>query len=221
VEEKDMTRRQWTGLAALLTGVSMITGIFISGSTPDSSGAGAVERYAKYWAEGDNQDKASLGGVILTFATVLLVLTVAGLRNLLARAGDSGLSTVVATAGTAAAAMFGAGAALINGAGLAAAEADFAAEGTEALLVEGIGYYTLTASIMCAAAMAMAFSLANRTARVVPQWTMVFSALLALVALGSIYAAWLGFMLLPLWGVVIGIVLLVTRGADDEVVTTA
>jgi asparagine N-glycosylation enzyme membrane subunit Stt3 len=64
---------------------------------------------------------------------------------------------------------------------------------------------------MAAAVMAVAFSLSNRRARVVPQWTLVLSALLAIAGLGSIFTAWIGFMVLPLWGVVMGVCLLATK----------
>ena len=43
------------------------------------------------------------------------------------------------------------------------------------------------------------------------QWTIVLTVLLALAGLGSIFTAWLGFMVLPLWAVVIGVCLLATK----------
>jgi hypothetical protein len=35
------------------------------------------------------------------------------------------------------------------------------------------------------------------------------------VALGSIFVAWVGFMLLPVWSVLMGVCLLVTRSAEE------
>lgn len=215
-----MTRRQWTGLAGVLFGALMITGIVSSGTTPDT-GAGAVERYTEYWSDGGHQDRAVLGSILLTYACVMLVLFSAGLRSLLARVDDSGLPSAVLGAGAASAATFAVGAMLLNGVGIAAAETDdgYKVDGNHALLTESIGYYTVSTAMMLAAAMAVAFSVANRTARVAPQWTMVLSVLLGLVGLGSIFAAWVGFMLLPIWSVVMGVCLLVARRADEPATT--
>jgi hypothetical protein len=213
-----MTRRQWIGLAGLLFGLAMIAGIVISGTTPDSSDADAVEKYTAYWSDSGHQDSAQLGSFILTYACVLLVCFAGGLRYLL-RGDDSPLPGVVLGAGVGAAALLGAGGALVNGAGIAAVESSgYRADGSQALLVESIGYYTLTVGIMLAAVMAVSTTLANRRLGVLPGWTVVFSALLALATVASIYTAWVGFMLLPLWSVVVGICLLATRGAQDPVV---
>lgn len=208
-----MTRRQWTGLAAVLFGIAMVTGVLVSGTTPDSQGSGAVQRYTDYWSDGDHQDKAALGSILLTYACVLLALLAAGLRSLLS---TSALSRVVLGTGTAAAALLAAAAPLLNGPGVASAEGGYQPDGNEALLLEPIGYYTAATAMMMAAAMAVAFGIANRTERVVPQWTLVPGGLLGLVALGSIFAAWVGFMLLPLWSVLVGGCLLATRGAAAE-----
>src|SRR5687768_11572676 len=99
-----MTRRQWTGLAGLLFAAAMIAGVAIAGTTPDT-GAGAAERYTEYWSKGSNQDKAATSGIVLTYATVLLVCFVAGLRHLLRRADDGPLPGLVGAAGTAGAAL--------------------------------------------------------------------------------------------------------------------
>ncbi|HUR14253.1 MAG TPA: hypothetical protein VM097_07145 [Mycobacteriales bacterium] len=210
-----MTRRQWTGLAGILFGALMVIGVTTSGTTPDT-GTGAVERYTKYWADGGHQDRAALGSILLTYACVLLALFSAALGSLLSRTEDGGLRSVVLSTGTAAAATLAAGAALLNGVGIAAAESSgYAPDGSQALLVEAIGYYTAATAMMMAGAMAVAFSLANRRARLVPQWTTVLSGLLGLVALGSIFVAWIGFMVLPVWSVVIGVCLLVRRQSED------
>lgn len=206
-----MTRRQWIGLAGVLFGVLMVLGVAMSGSTPDRDGSGAVELYQDYWAEQDNADAASRGSMVLTYASVLLALLAAGLHWLLRRRDDGPLPVVVLAAGAMSAAAFAAGGALVNGVGVAVAEGGYEADGAEALLVESVGYYILTTAVMAAAAMAVAFSLSNRRARVVPQWTLALSALLGLAALGSIFSAWVGFMLLPLWGVVVGVCLLATK----------
>lgn len=206
-----MSRRQWIGLAAVLFGVIMFVGIVSSGTTPDRDGSDAAELYETFWADDSNSDAASRGSILLTYATVLLLLTASGLHWLLRRVDDGPLPVVVLAGGVASAAGFGVAAALLNGAGLAAAEGGYEPDGGSALLVESIGYYTATAAVMAAAAMAVAFSLSNRRARVVPQWTLVLSALLGLAALGSIFSAWVGFMLLPLWGVVVGVCLLATK----------
>lgn len=206
-----MSRRQWIGLAAVLFGVIMFVGIVSSGATPDRDGSDAAELYQTYWSDDGNSDAASRGSIMITYATVLFLLAAAGLHWLLRQVDDGPLPVVVLAAGVASAAGFGATGALINGVGNAAAEGGYEPDGGSALLVESIGYYTATAAVMAAAAMAVAFSLSNRRARVVPQWTLVLSALLGLAGLGSIFSAWAGFMLLPLWAVVTGVCLLATK----------
>jgi succinate dehydrogenase/fumarate reductase cytochrome b subunit len=211
-----MNRRQWTGLAGVLFGVVMLIGLLSSGTTPDSDGGGAVDRYTKYWSDSDNQSKAAVGSFILLYAWVLLACFAAGLRHLLQGLGDSALRSVVHGAGTASAALFAVGAALVNAVGLAGKESSgFKVDGNDAILLEDVSYYVLTAAVMMAAAMAVAFALANRSARLLPAWTIVLSALLAIAGLGALYTAWLGFMLLPIWAIVVGGLLLATRGADE------
>ena len=209
-----MTRRQWVGLAGVLFGAAMLAGILVAGTTPDT-GRGAVERYTEYWSESGNQDRAGISSIILTFAVVLLVAFAAGLRWLLRRGDDGPLPGLVLGAGAASAALFGAGSALVNGAGIAAGESTgYEVDGNDALLLEGVGYYVLATAVMCAAAMALAAAISNRSAGVLPGWTLFLSGLLALVALGSIFTAWINFMLLPLWAIVVGGVLLATKDAD-------
>jgi hypothetical protein len=197
----------------------MLIGVLSAGSTPDSTGSGAVKRYTEYWGDSGHQDKAALSAIILTYACVLLALFASGLRSLLARFEDGALASSVLSCGAAAAAAFAAGAMILNGPGVAAAESSgYTADGSDALLLEALGYYTAATAMMLAAAMAVAFSVANRRARVVPQWTIVLTALLALVALGSIFVAWIAFMLFPVWAIVMGICLLVGRDADEPAV---
>src|SRR5687768_18593912 len=117
-----MSRRQWTGLAGVLFGVVMLAGVFTSGTTPNSTGSGAAERYTEYWADSGHQDRAALGAILLTYACVLLAAFAGGLRFLLRRIDDGPLPTLVAATGAAAAALFGVGSALSNAPGIAAAE---------------------------------------------------------------------------------------------------
>ena len=213
-----MTRRQWTGLAGVLFGVSMLIGLFSSGTTPDSDGSNAVSNYTKYWSDSEHQGRANLGVAVLLYSWVLLACFVAGLRHLLQGLGDSALRSVVHGAGTASAALLAVGAALVNGVGLAGNESSgFKVDGNVAILFEDISYYVLAAGIMMAAAMAVAFALANRSARLVPAWSIVFSVILGLAGLGGAFTAWLGFLALPVWAIVVGGLLLLTRtaaGAD-------
>ena len=216
-----MTRRQWTGIAGVLFGVLMLVGLFTTGTTPDSDGGCATARYTSYWSDGDHQDRAALGTVILLYAWVLLACFAAGLRHLLQGLGDSALRSVVHGAGTAAAALLAVGSILVNGVGLAANESSgFKVDGNSAILLEDVSYYVLSVGVMMAAAMAVAFALANRAVRLVPMWSIVVSALLALAGIGSLFTAWLGFIVLPAWAVVVGGLLLATRGADDRVATS-
>lgn len=209
-----MTRRQWTGLAGVLFGVLMVAGVFISGATPNSTGSGAVDRYTEYWSDKGNQDKASYGSIVMTYACVLLVCFAAALSRLLRARDDGPLPSLVLGAGAGAGALIGIGGPLVNGAGLAAAETGYKADGNMALMLESVGYYALTAGIMLAAAMAVAAALSNRRAAVLPGWTLFLAGLLGLVALGSIFTAWIGFLLFPIWAIVVGAVLLATRDGE-------
>jgi hypothetical protein len=207
-----MTRRQWTGLAGVLFGVLMFVGLFSSGTTPDSDGGSAVDNYTKYWSDGGHQDKVVMGTLVLLYASVLLACLAAGLRHLLQGLGDSALRSVVHGTGTASAALFAVGTVLVNGVGLAAAESSgYRPDGATAILLEDVAYYILTTGVMMAAAMAVSFALANRSARLVPAWTIVLSGLLGLAGLGTIYTGWVGFMVLPAWAIVVGVCLLLKK----------
>lgn len=202
----------------MLFGVTMLIGIVTSGTTPDT-GTGAIERYTEYWQDSGNQDRAAAGSIILTYACVLLACFAAGLRHLLRARHGGALPPIVLAAGAAASALFAVGASLVNAPGTAAAEATgYEVDGNDALLLESVGYHTLTGAVMLSATMAVAASLANRRARLVPQWTAVLAGLLALAGLGSIFTAWLGFLLLPVWAVVVGICLLPARDSAADVV---
>lgn len=214
-----MSRRQWIGASGIVFGILFFTGVFVAGETPDAEGSGAAARYAEHWANTDNQDKASLSGIILIFSVGALICFASGIAHLLRARDDGPLPGLVLAAGAAAAALFGSGAALINGVGLAAAETGYQPDGGAALLVESIGYYVLVAAATAIAVMVTAIGISNRRSRVLPQWTAILSGLLVLAAAGSIYTAWASFMILPLWAAVIGIVLLVSKAgaAGDEV----
>ncbi|MCU1672198.1 MAG: hypothetical protein JWN77_311 [Frankiales bacterium] len=207
-----MTRRQWTGAVAIGFGVVMFVGVLLSGTTPDNGGSGAVDRYTKYWSDDGHQTRALTGTIVLTYAWVLLAVLAALLRHLLGGQDGGPHRAVVLAAGTAAAALFGVGSVLVNGSGVAAAQASgYRVDGNDAMFLESTGYVVLTTAMMMAAAMALAFSLANRRARLVPAWTLVLTGLLVLVGLGNIATAWAGFMVLPLWAVVTGACLLLGR----------
>lgn len=198
----------------------MFVGVMLSGTTPDNGGSGAVDRYTKYWSDSGHQDHAVIGSVVMLFAWILLVCFAAGLRQLLGVLTDSPLRSIVQSTGTAAAALFAVGGVLVNSQGVAAGQASgFHVDGNDALLLESVGYYILTAGVMMAATMAVAFTVANRAGRVVPSWVVFLTALLALVGAGNVLTAWVGFMLLPLWAVVVGGLLVATRGAVEEPAT--
>jgi hypothetical protein len=95
--------------------------------------------------------------------------------------------------------------------GIAAAESGYEVDGNAALLLESVGYYVLTTGIMLGGAMAIAAALSNRRVHLVPGWTLVLAALVGLATVGSIFTAWLGFILFPLWAIAVGICLLAAR----------
>lgn len=214
-----MTRRQWTGLFGIAFVVAYLASLFTSGTTPDSDGAGAAERYADFWNDNGNADRGFYGAMLVTYAAAALVCFATGLRTLL-RGVDSAGARVVRTAGTASAALFIVGVALVNSSGIARADSSgFEADGRTAILLEEVGYVVMTGAVMMAAVMAVGFALGNRVRPLVPAWTAVFAGLLALAGIGSVFTAWIGFMALPLWAAITSILLLVTRGAQEPAAT--
>ena len=219
-----MSRRQWIGLAGVLFGAVMLAGIFTSGTTPDSTGSEAVDRYQEYWSDGGNQDRAAIGAMVLTYACALLVCFAAGLRSVLRRFDDGPLPSLVLAAGAGSAALLGVGSALVNSPGIAGAESGYEVDGNAALLLEGVGYYVLTTGIMLGGAMAIATAISNRRTHVLPGWTVVLAGLLGLATLGSIFTAWVGFILMPVWAIVVGVCLLLSpkdSTADEREVLSA
>lgn len=205
-------------MAGLVFGAAMFGAIALIGSTPESDGADAIARYTEFWSDEDKQSKASLGQVLFSYLTVVLVCFAAGLRKVVG-ADNSAAKSVILAAGTASAALLMVGGTLVSGVGLAGAETDgYKVDGNQALLLEGLGYYVLVAATMTAAAMAVAVSLDNRRTRALPAWTIAVTGLFALGQLGSIYTSWSGFFLMPIWCVIIGVCLLATKGpaADSE-----
>lgn len=195
----------------------MIAGILVAGSTPDTDRKNPAELYQAYWSSSSHQDRAAASSIILSFACVLLVAFAAALAGLLRQRDEGPLPTVVGAGGTAAAAMLAAGAALLNGIGVAAMDSHYEPDGNTAILFENAGYLAAAVGMMSAAAMVVAWSMSNRRARVVPQWTLAVGVLVAIAGLGSYFTAWTLFMLLPAWSAIVAICLLVQREQPETV----
>lgn len=211
-----MTRTRWTGLAGVLFGLVFFAGGALAGSTPNSSASDAVQRYERYWTDGDHADKGRLAALVMTYLVVLLVAFAAGLRDRL-RAVDAGpLPSFVLAAGAVAAALIvgGAQASLAVGATHADTES-FKVDGNSALLFDHLGYGMMAPGLMAAAAMAVAVAIVTLRTRVFPAWTAWLGFLIGIGGLGSFFTAWTGFFLLPLWSVVIGVLLLLRDDAAD------
>jgi hypothetical protein len=213
-----MTRTRWTGLAGVLFGIVLFVGGALAGSTPDSSGSGAPDRYLKYWTNSDHQDKAWIATLILSYISVLLVAFAAGLRDRL-RAVDAGpLPSFVLASGAVSAALLVAGAMASLTVGATASEAEsLKVDGSIALMFDHLGYGILAPGLMAGAAMAVAVGIVTLRTRVLPVWTAYLGFLIGLGGLGSYFSAWTGFFVLPLWSVVIGIVLLMRSEAAEAV----
>lgn len=209
-----MSRRQWTGLAGLLFGATMITGIFVAGSTPDTDRKNPADLFAAYWNNSSHQDHAAISAVVLSFTAVLLISFAIGMAGLLRQRDDGPLPTLVAAGGATAAALLAAGSAVLNGVGVAAMDSHYQPDGNTAILFENTGYLIAAVGMMSAAAMAVAWSLSNRRARLIPQWTLVATVLVAIAGLGSFFTAWFLFMLMPAWSAIVGICLLTLRDSE-------
>jgi hypothetical protein len=204
-----MTRNRWTGLAGLLFGAVLFGSIFTAGTTPDSDGAGAAERYANYWSSDAHRTRALIAAMMFSYVFVLGIAFAAGLRDRL-RSVDSGpLPSLVLAAGTAANVLLMAGAMLGMVIGITAKESSgFKVDGSTALLFDSAGYGMLAAGIMAAAVMTVVTGIVTLRTRVLPTWTAWLGFLVGLAALGNYFTAWIDFILLPLWSAVVGLVLL-------------
>lgn len=210
-----MTRTRWTGLAGILFAIVLFVSGGLAGSTPDSSDAGAADRYLKYWTSGNHAHHATWAAFLLAYVGVLLVLFAAGLRDRLRTVDTGPLPSAVLAAGTVAAVLLVAGAQVTVAVGSASADTkSFKVDGNSALLFDHLGYHLAAPGLMAAAAMAVLVALVTLRTRVLPVWTAYLGLLLGLGGLGSFFTAWTGFFLLPLWSVLIGIVLLLRRDAD-------
>ncbi|MDT7573571.1 MAG: hypothetical protein QOE05_3745 [Actinomycetota bacterium] len=211
-----MTRTRWTGLAGVLFAIVFFVGGALAGSTPNSSASDAVQRYERYWSNGDHADRGRLAGLVLTYVVILLVAFAAGLRDRL-RAVDAGpLPSFVLASGAVAAALIVGGAQASLAVGSTHADtASFKVDGNSALLFDHLGYGMMAPGLMAAAAMAVAVALVTLRTRVFPVWTAYLGILLGLGAVGSFFTAWTGFFLLPLWSLVIGVLLFLKDDAAE------
>ena len=214
-----MTRTRWTGLAGLLFGALFFATVMFAGSTPDSDSADAVQKYADYWKDDSHQSHALIAAMLLSYAFLVLVLFSAGLRDRL-RAVDAGpLPSFVLAAGTASATLLLAGGAIGLAVGVTADESKaFEVDGKTAMLADSTSYGLMAPGLMAGAAMAVVVGIVTLRTKALPAWTAWLGFLLGLTALGSYFSAWAGFIGLPLWAAVVGIVLLLQRDAAPAAV---
>jgi len=211
-EEVSMTRTRLTGAAGLVFGIAFFLLGMFGLSTPDNGGAGAPARFVSFWQSSSHQSQALWTGVACTYLTVLLLLFIGGLRGLL-RSVDAGpLPGLVAMLGTAAAVLVFSGVMLLLAVGITSHESHgFKVDGNTALVFDNVSYGIAAIGLMSAGAAAVCTSLVVRRTRVLPMWTAWVGFLAGLPALGSVFTAWVDFVLLPLWTVVVGIALLMVK----------
>ena len=214
-----MSRSRWTGLAGILFGALFLFAGIFSGTTPDTDGAEAAQKYADHFNDTSTQNHNTVSAFVLTYAFLLLVCFAAGLRQRL-RAVDAGpLPALALGLGVAAAAALLVGGETSFAVGTAADQAEsFKVDGNLAMLLDGLGYQVLAAGLMAGAAMAVVVGILTLRTRVLPVWTAWLGFLLGLTAVGSYFTAWTGFIGLPLWSVVVGLALVM---AKDEPATVA
>ena len=215
-----MTRNRWTGLAGLLFAIGFFLTVRFAGSTPDSDKSDAVRKYAAYWNDSAHRSHAVWAAFFLTYSVLLLVAFAAGLRDRL-RAVDGGpLPSFVLAAGTVSAALLMAGGGIGLAIGVTADQSKaFEVDGSTAILVDNTAYVIMAPALMAAAVMAVVVGIVTLRTRVLPAWTAWLGFLLGLTALGSYFSAWAGFVGLPLWSAVVGLVLLLR--AEPGVAATA
>jgi hypothetical protein len=209
-----MSRSRWTGLAGILFGALFFFAGVFSGTTPDTDGSEAVQKYADHFNDTSTQSHNTISAFVLSYAFLLLVCFALGLRQRL-RAVDGGpLPGLVAGLGATAAALLLVGGQLSFAMGLTADQAEsFKVDGNLAMLLDGLGYQILAPGLMAAAAMAVVVGILTLRTRALPVWTAWLGFLLGLTAVGSYFSAWVGFIGLPLWSVAVGLVLVL---ANDE-----
>jgi hypothetical protein len=216
-----MSRNRWTGLAGILFGALFLFAGIFSGTTPDTDGAEAAQKYADHFNDTSTQSHNTVSAFVLTYAFLLLVCFAAGLRQRL-RAVDTGpLPALVLGLGATAAALLLVGGETSFAVGAAADQTTaFKVDGNLAILLDGLGYQILAPGLMAAAAMAVVVGILTLRTRVLPVWTAWLGFLLGLTAVGSYFSAWAGFIGLPVWSVVVGLVLVLAKDEDPAVVAT-
>ena len=209
-----MTRTRWTGLAGLLFAIGFALTVKYAGSTPDTGGSDAAQKYADYWKDTTHQSHAVWAAFLLSYSFLLLIAFVVGLRDRL-RTVDSGpWPAFVLAAGVTAAALLLVGGQIGLAIGVTADQAKaFKVDGSTAMLFDNAAYQVMAPAFMAAAVMAVFVGLVTLRTRVLPVWTAWLGFLLGLTAVGSFFTAWIGFVGFPLWAAVIGIVLLLQK--DD------
>ncbi|MDT7549654.1 MAG: hypothetical protein QOE84_2048 [Actinomycetota bacterium] len=204
-----MTRNRWTGLAGLLFGLAFLSISIFGPSTPDSSGTDAATKFASYWNDNGHQNKARIGILLVSYAVVLLLAFSAGLRDRLRTVDTGPLPSFCLAAGTAAASLLAASAASSFCVGLTAADnSSFKVDGSLAIALDQAGYALFATGLMAAGAMAVSTGIVTLRTRVLPVWTAWVGFLLGLGVVGSLFTAWTGFILLPIWSICVGVVLL-------------
>ena len=207
-----MTRTRLTGAAGIVFGI----GFFLLGmfglNTPDNGGKGAAARFAAFWQSSHHQTQAMWTAFAVSYLIVLLLLFFAGLRALL-RAVDAGpLPGLVAVLGPAAAVLLLGGIMLLVAFGVTADQSSgFTPDGNTALVFDEVSYAFAAVGLMAAGAAAVCTALVTLRTRVLPVWTAWVGFLVGIPALGSFLSAWVDFLLFPLWAVVVGVALLMTR----------
>lgn len=200
-----MTRNRWTGLAGIVFGIGFLALGAVAGSTPDPGKADSTARFAKYWSDSAHQSRAVILVVALSYLFLVFLGFAAGLWSRLREVDTGPLPSFALAAGTAAAALLMAGAAVSSATGVAGDRSSgFKADGATAVTLDTLGYGILGPGLMAAAVMAVITGILTLRTRVLPVWTAWLGFLFGLTAVGSYATAWIGFLVMPVWCLVVG-----------------
>lgn len=164
----------------------------------------------EYYADGGHRAREVVAFFLIVAAALAFVLFALGLRALVFRAAGPGtVSALVFTGGVLYGALVLVGNALSRATAFSAMDADFELEPNTRRLFESAGFLAFASGAMAAGLLVVGVSLAARRSGVLPRPLAWFG--FAAAALLPLAIAFVGFLVLALWVVVVSVVLALRR----------
>ncbi|WP_156726020.1 hypothetical protein [Streptomyces apocyni] len=204
-------RELWPGIAGIVSGGLLITGVLLTWRTPDTDGKDAIREVVSFYSKESNQNWSEAVALILLASAMLFLFFLAALTR---AAGSRG--TLVIVGGTMFAVSLTVAAISGNIYAITAGYSDVfpvaPATALIAILLLDVAYGALIGAMAGAAVMLFAVWRAARTTPgAVPQWLAWAGFVVAVLSLAGPVSAWLTPLLLAVWMVAAGAVM-VARG---------